>query len=88
MKSPRLATILPPAAASTHSRSIALIQREIGRAFVDGSPPIRVRIGVHTGDAVHEGDDFFGTTVRYAARVAGHSTATSARPRVERLVEL
>ena len=46
------------------------IQEEIGRAFADTSPPIHVRIGVHTGDALHEADHFYGTTVHYAARVA------------------
>ena len=49
------------------------IQREIESAFADDSPPIRVRIGVHTGDALHEADHFFGTTVHYAARVASHA---------------
>jgi len=28
---------------------------------------------VHTGDALHEGDHFFGTTVHYAARVASQA---------------
>ena len=49
------------------------IQRAVGRAFADVSPPIAVRIGVHTGDALHEGDHFFGTTVHYAARVASQA---------------
>ena len=49
------------------------IQREIARAFADDSPPIRVRIGVHTGDALQEADQFFGTTVHYAARVASQT---------------
>jgi class 3 adenylate cyclase/ketosteroid isomerase-like protein len=49
------------------------IQQSIGRAFVDVSPPIRVRIGVHTGEAIQEADDFFGTTVHYAARVASQA---------------
>ena len=49
------------------------IQREIAGAFADDSPPIRVRIGIHTGDALHEADHFFGTTVHYAARVAGQA---------------
>jgi adenylate cyclase len=30
-----------------------------------------VRIGIHTGDALREADHFYGTTVHYAARVAG-----------------
>jgi adenylate cyclase len=49
------------------------IQREIGRTFADGSPPIRVRIGVHTGDALTEADGFFGKTIHYAARVANQA---------------
>ena len=49
------------------------IQGEIDRAFAADSPPIRVRIGVHTGDALHEADRFFGTTVHYAARVASQA---------------
>lgn len=49
------------------------IQFGIDTAFADASPPIRVRSGVHTGDAVHEADHFFGTTVNYAARVASHA---------------
>ena len=49
------------------------IQREIGTAFADGSPPIRIRIGVHTGDALQEADHFFGKTVHYAARVASQA---------------
>jgi adenylate cyclase len=49
------------------------IQQEIRSAFSDGSPPIRVRIGVHTGDALNEADGFFGRTIHYAARVAGQA---------------
>ncbi len=49
------------------------IQREIDLAFADDSPPIRVRIGLHTGDALKERDHFFGTTVHYAARVASQA---------------
>jgi len=49
------------------------IQREIATVFADDSPPIRVRIGIHTGDALHEGDRFYGTSVHYAARVASQA---------------
>ena len=49
------------------------IQREIRRTFDHRSPPIRVRIGVHTGDALQESDRFYGTTVHYAARVANQA---------------
>jgi adenylate cyclase len=47
------------------------IQEEIDKAFGEASPPIRVRIGIHTGDVLHDADHFYGTTVHYAARVAG-----------------
>jgi adenylate cyclase len=49
------------------------IQQGIERAFADSSPPIRVRIGIHTGDALQEAEHFFGTTVHYAARVASQA---------------
>jgi adenylate cyclase len=49
------------------------IQREISTTFSDDSPPIRIRIGIHTGDAIQEADRFFGTTVHFAARVAGEA---------------
>jgi class 3 adenylate cyclase len=49
------------------------IQHEIATAFADDSPPIRVRIGMHTGDALHEADRFYGTSVHYAARVASQA---------------
>ena len=51
------------------------IQHEVDRAFVSSSPPIRVRIGIHTGDAIQEGNRFYGTTVHYAARVATQALA-------------
>ena len=62
------------------------IQQEIDHAFADSSPPIRVRIGIHTGDAIQDANHFFGTTVHYAARVASHavggrSTRLQPRPR-------
>jgi class 3 adenylate cyclase len=46
------------------------IEEAIGETFRDPGSPIRVRIGVHVGEAVREADDFFGHTVSYAARVA------------------
>ena len=49
------------------------IQSEINRVFAGSSPPIRVRIGIHTGDAIQDANHFFGTTVHYAARVASHA---------------
>jgi class 3 adenylate cyclase len=54
-------------------RSIACaqaIQRGIGETFDAPGSLIRVRIGLHVGETVHEADDFFGHAVNYAARVA------------------
>ena len=49
------------------------IQRAIEQTFTDLAAPIRVRIGIHTGDAIKEAEHFYGTTVHYAARVASHA---------------
>ena len=48
-----------------------VIRRRIEDRFNDPGSPIRVRIGVHTGEVVSDADDFFGHAVNYAARVAG-----------------
>jgi len=49
------------------------IQSAIARAFAGHAPPITVRIGMHTGDALRQQEQFFGVTVHYAARVAGQA---------------
>ncbi len=36
-------------------------------------PNLRIRIGVHTGDAVHAAGDYIGITVNQAARIAVRS---------------
>lgn len=51
------------------------IQSRISDAFDDPGSPIRVRIGVHTGEMVASADDFFGHAVNYAARIAGAAHA-------------
>lgn len=48
----------------------------IQRAFLDYSmkhpeAPIRVHIGLHTGEAIREADDFLGRTVIIASRISG-----------------
>src|SRR5262249_7327030 len=35
--------------------------------------PVRVRIGLHTGEAIQEADGFFGKTVILAARIASQA---------------
>ncbi len=46
------------------------IERAIDDAFPGPGSMIRVRIGIHVGETVQEGDDFFGHAVNYAARIA------------------
>tara|TARA_R110002072_G_scaffold193_5_gene1345 strand:+ start:1087 stop:2049 length:963 start_codon:yes stop_codon:yes gene_type:complete len=44
------------------------IQRNLAEDLSE--PRLSVRIGIHTGDVVEAGDDFFGTVVNKAARIA------------------
>jgi class 3 adenylate cyclase len=47
------------------------IQKAIGRDLGDHPDgPIRVRIGLHTGEAIREESDFYGKNVVVAARIA------------------
>jgi class 3 adenylate cyclase len=46
------------------------IERAVAETFRDPGSLIRVRIGLHVGEAVREADDFFGHAVNYAARIA------------------
>ena len=46
------------------------IQRALAARIEDGGEPIRVRMGLHTGEAIRERDDFFGRNVVVAARIA------------------
>lgn len=36
-------------------------------------PPVRVRMGIHTGEVLRQEDEFYGRTVHYAARVASRA---------------
>ncbi len=51
---------------------------DIQRAFAErngtADEPIRVRIGLHAGEVIKEGEDFFGRNVILAARIAGQAT--------------
>ncbi len=40
----------------------------------DTESPVRVRMGLHTGEVIKDGDDFFGIHVNLAARVASKAT--------------
>lgn len=62
-------------------QSALAVQRSMTERFDDPGSAIRVRIGMHVGEAVREADDFFGHAVNYAARIAasavGGETVTS-----------
>jgi len=49
------------------------IQRALLRRAARSDFPIRVRIGIHTGEAIHRQGDFFGRSVVLAARIAAHA---------------
>jgi adenylate cyclase len=46
------------------------IEVAVAETFRAPGSPIRVRIGLHVGETVHEADDHFGHAVNYAARIA------------------
>ena len=50
-------------------RACLMIRDRIAEGF--GGPPIRVRAGLHSGEAIKRDDDFFGRTVVIAARISG-----------------
>ena len=52
---------------SAPARSSAQINSQLGD---DAHAPIRLRIGVHTGEAIREEADFYGKNIVLAARIA------------------
>ena len=51
------------------------IQRGIARFSADHPEhPVRVRIGLHAGEPLREGDDFHGKSVIFASRIAGKAS--------------
>jgi class 3 adenylate cyclase len=59
-----------PSAEAAVDCAIAIQRAISGHDFGADAGEIRVRIGLHAGRAIKEGDDFFGRTVIIAARVA------------------
>jgi len=49
-------------------------QKVFAKRAESSDHPIRVRIGLHTGEVIKEGDDFFGKHVNMAARIAGQAS--------------
>ncbi|MGH3045783.1 MAG: adenylate/guanylate cyclase domain-containing protein [Gaiellaceae bacterium] len=53
------------------------MQRTLASATHEGlDEPLRVRIGLHTGEAIREGDDFFGRSVTLAARLGDRANGS------------
>ncbi|MCH8050480.1 MAG: adenylate/guanylate cyclase domain-containing protein, partial [Chloroflexi bacterium] len=50
------------------------IQRSLAERNESAAEPVHVRIGLHTGEVIKEGDDFFGKHVILAARIAAQAT--------------
>jgi len=49
------------------------IQRAFARRNAGAQQAVHLRIGLHTGELVREGDDFFGRHVNFAARIGSES---------------
>ena len=58
----------------TALRCAIATQQRIEERFHDPGSPVRIRIGLHVGEAIRESDDFFGHAVSYAARIASKAT--------------
>ena len=54
-------------------QSAAEMQRAFAHRNQSAEEPIRVRIGLHTGEAIKEAHDFYGKNVILAARIAGQA---------------
>ena len=54
--------------------AIAIQQTFAAHNAENPAEPIKVRIGLHTGEAIKEGEDFFGKSVILAARIASEAS--------------
>lgn len=59
--------------------AVALVDAMKGFAERPDVPPYRIRCGGHFGEAISKSDDFFGSTVQLAARVAAAAGPNEAR---------
>ena len=50
------------------------MQKALAHHNETAARPVRVRIGLHTGEPVRQGDDFYGTHVVLAARIASQAS--------------
>ena len=49
------------------------IQKALAERNESAEEPVKVRMGLHAGEVIKEGEDFFGRNVIMAARVASHA---------------
>ena len=49
------------------------IQTALGRRNDTANEPVRVRMGLHSGEVIKDGQDFFGKNVILAARIAAQA---------------
>ncbi|MEX1255963.1 MAG: protein kinase [Dehalococcoidia bacterium] len=49
------------------------VQRAVSSLGEKAEEPYRLRVGLHTGEAIREADDFYGRHVNLAARIAGQA---------------
>ena len=49
------------------------VQRAISQHNESASEPFKIRIGLHTGEAIQEAGDFYGKHVNLAARIANQA---------------
>jgi class 3 adenylate cyclase/predicted alpha/beta hydrolase len=61
------------ASASAAIECAIALQGELEKRFADQAAPLRVRIGLNSGEPIEEDDDLYGTAVIQAARVMGHA---------------
>ena len=54
-------------------RCAVAIQRSFTRRNASSGEALRVRMGLHSGDAVHDAEDFFGMAVNVASRIAAQA---------------
>ena len=62
-----------PSSAAAVSCAVAIQQAFASHNAEHPDEPIRVRVGVHAGQAIKEGEDFYGKTVIVAARIAAEA---------------
>ncbi len=64
---------------SARSALMAAVDLQRRNASELGEPTLQIRVGIHTGDVIQTDDDFFGTVVNKAARIAASAAPGEVR---------